>query len=208
MIRRASKGSALIPAAAMMAVLMGVIFGLLYFASRSRGRSISAARTLSRQSCAESGLQLAKAYYGQNYRRWNEFLSDTRTYNPVPITRPVAQPVANPFADLAYIQSVNANIVVDVDGDGGPDVYLYIRDNEDEFEAGQPNNPNQDHDQMVIVGSMCISDKMVPRREDGTLGMNGTTDPVVVEAFLQFVDKTQLTGAQLNQGSFGNGNAN
>jgi hypothetical protein len=205
---RKRRGFALLTAAAMMAVLMGVIAGLMYFASRWRGRSISLARAVSRQACAESGLQLAKAYFGQNYVNWNQFLSNPGVYNPIPITRGGARPTADPIRNLAAITAVDSNVVADLDGDGQPDVYIYIRDNEDEYVNAQPNNPLRDNDQMVIVGSMCISKTMVPRREDGTLGLNGIPEPIVVEALLQFVDKTQLSGAQLNQGTFGNGNAN
>src|SRR5260370_22535002 len=112
------RGSALLAAGALAPVLLLVVAGLMYYASRSRSRAVAISRGSSRISCAESGLQLARAYYGRNYAFWNStFLPNPAVYNTT-----VSTAMATAF------QNANPQLFSDLDGDGQPDVYLYGHD--------------------------------------------------------------------------------
>src|SRR5712692_6972434 len=159
MHRYRERGSALLVAAAFTTILLMVAAGLIYYATRSRLRAISVSRGTSRISCADSGLQLAKAYYGRNYSMWNT------TFLPAPAIYHALDKARDPALRVALLAS-NPELFADLDGDGRPDVYIYVRDNYDELEP-VANNPTRDNDLNVIVGAMCISTTLTPRREDG-----------------------------------------
>ena len=190
MRRSRQRGSALLTAAVLTTVLLLVVANLFYYASRSRSRAITVARSTSRISCAESGLQLARAYYGRNYTLWNvTFLPNPAVYNATVTT-----------AMTAAFQAANPQLFADIDGDGLPDVYLYVKDNYDEFWPN-PNNVNRDNDLNVIVGSLCISSTLLPRDE------NGRSSPMIAEALLSY-NPTGSYGSQGYQGASGSGNLN
>jgi hypothetical protein len=204
--RRPERGAALLFVMSMVALLMMVVLGLLYYTSSARQRSIRAARALTELPCAESGLQIARSYYWANVGQWNSFLSSPETYNPIGWTGSSKSiPKAGPNATALETSKAKAlrdnfpQLFADLDGDGQPDVYIYIRDDVDE----SPNNPLQDNNQTVIVGAVCISDTLVPRRQDGTI------DPSManVEAMLSYSMANRYT-AQRSCGSTGTGNCN
>jgi hypothetical protein len=158
--RARERGSALLTAAAMTIVLMLVLVGLVYYASRSRLRAITVSRSVSRISCADSGLQLARAYFGRNNALWNT------TFLPNPNVYDGANAIAADATARANLISTHPELFADLDGDGLADVYLYVRDNVDEF-LPNPNNLSRDNDLNVIIGAICISSTLVPRTEDG-----------------------------------------
>jgi hypothetical protein len=185
------RGSALLTAAALTTVLLLVVAGLMYYASRSRSRAVAISRGSSRISCAESGLQLARAYYGRNYAFWNStFLPNPAVYNATVST-----------ARTTSFQTANPQLFADLDGDGQPDVYLYIHDNYDEF-LPNVNNPNRDNDLNVIVGSACISGTLLPRAESGY-----SSSAMISEGLLSY-NPTGSYGSQGYQGASGSGNLN
>ncbi len=185
------RGSALLTAAAFTTLLMLVVAGLMYYASRSRSRAVAIARGSSRVSCAESGLQLARAYYGRNYAFWNStFLPNPAVYNATVST-----------ARTASFQTANPQLFADLDGDGLPDVYLFVHDNYDEF-LPNLNNPNRDNDLNVIVGAACISSTLLPRAETGY-----SSSAIISEGLLSY-NPTGSYGSQGYQGASGSGNLN
>ena len=144
------------------ALLMASIAGIIYYAGASRGRAINVMREAQRMSCTETGLSLARAYFGREQFQWNTYLADPQHYNPMPSNIPGWTP-SDPFhpIPLANLIASHPELFVDIDGDTLPDVYLYIRDNEDEGPG--LTNWMRDNDQNVIVGAVCISTTMVPR---------------------------------------------
>jgi hypothetical protein len=191
MRRSRQRGSALLTAAVLTTVLLLVVANLFYYASRSRSRAITVARSTSRISCAESGLQLARAYYGRNYALWNvTFLPNPAVYNATVTT-----------AMTAAFQTANPQLFADIDGDGQPDVYFYVHDNYDEF-LPSPNNVLRDNDLNVIVGSLCISSTLLPRRDNLQ-----SASPMIAEALLSY-NPTGSYGSQGYQGASGSGNLN
>src|SRR5260370_38368336 len=110
------RGSALLAAGALAPVLLLVVAGLMYYASRSRSRAVAISRGSSRISCAESGLQLARAYYGRNYGFWNStFLPNPAVYNATVST-----------ARTTAFQNASPRLFADVDGDEQPHVLSYV----------------------------------------------------------------------------------
>lgn len=191
MKRSNQRGSALLTAAALTTVLLLVVAGLMYYASRSRSRAVAISRGSSRIFCAESGLQLARAYYGRNYAFWNStFLPNPGVYN-----------VSVNTARTSIFQTANPQLFADLDGDGLPDVYLFIHDNYDEF-LPNLNNPNRDNDLNVIVGAACVSSTLLPRAETGYLA-----SAVISEGLLSY-NPTGNYGSQGYQGASGSGNLN
>ncbi len=195
-LKREQRGSALLVAAGLTTVLLVVVAGLIYFATQSRLRAIGVSRAVSRISCTESGLQLARAYYGRNYSMWNS------TFLPNPTVYNAGDAIARDLTARANLLSTNPELFADLDGDGAPDVYLYVRDNYDEF-LPNPNNPNRDNDLNVIVGAMCISSTLIPRREDGKLA----DSPMMAEALMSY-NPAGTYGAQGYHGGSGSGNLN
>lgn len=192
---RHQRGSALLTAAVLTAVLLVVVAGLIYYATQSRLRAITISRGVARISCADSGLQLAKAYYGRNYSLWNTtFLPTPSVYNALDKARDPAQRVA--------LLTSNPELFADLDGDGSPDVYIYVRDNYDELQP-VPNNPIRDNDLNVIVGAMCISTTLTPRREDGLTA----PEPILAEALMSYNPNGNY-GSQGYHGASGSGNLN
>ncbi|HME91752.1 MAG TPA: hypothetical protein VKE49_10030 [Myxococcaceae bacterium] len=193
--RERERGSALLTAAALSTVLMLVLAGLVYYASRSRLRAISVSRGVSRISCADSGLQLARAYFGRNNALWNT------TFLPNPAVYNAANAIATDATARANLINTHPELFADLDGDGLADVYLYVRDNMDEF-LPNPNNLSRDNDLNVIIGAMCTSSTLLPRTEDGRLA-----DPILAEGLLSF-NPTGSYGSQGYHGASGSGNLN
>jgi hypothetical protein len=142
-------------------VLMGLIASILVYAGKERIRAVAAGRNGQRQSCAESGLQLARSYYGRNFQNWNGYLAAPATYDPVrSSTNPNPADPTTPALQVAHPE-----LFADLDGDTKPDVFLYIRDNDDELYP-LPAERNRDNDHNVVVGAVCISSTLTPRSEN------------------------------------------
>lgn len=204
-LRTEPRGAALLTALLMVALLTAIVTGLMLYVHQQRLRSIAAARAMVRDSCAASGLQHARAYFARHQTKWNDFLSKPQgagaphPYNPVEASWNTTP--ADPKSKA--LQLAHPELFADLDGDGAQDVYLYVRDNPDE---GLPANENweRDNDQIVIVGAVCISETMVPRRQDGKV------DPtlIVVEGLLSYnLTDTSYTSQSLS-GTAGTGNLN
>ncbi|MCP3163004.1 hypothetical protein [Myxococcus qinghaiensis] len=193
---RAARGATLIVVVMLVTVLLGLVASLMVYAGGERVRAVASSRAGQRQSCAESGLQLARSFYGRNYANWNTYLAAPATYNPV---RSSFNPTpADPFS--SRLLTTNPALFADVDGDGKPDVYLYIRDNEDEFDPVAP-NWRRDNDQVAVVGAVCISSTLRARRSDGT--QNPST--LALEGLLSY---NGGGGPNTSQGTTGTGSGN
>ncbi|NOK37781.1 hypothetical protein HMI49_31740 [Corallococcus exercitus] len=200
---RSTRGATLLLVVLLVTVLLGLVAGVMAYASSERTRAVTSSRTGQRQGCAESGLQLARAYFGRNFPLWNTFLSAPSIYDP--IASPTNPSPANPrtAAGRAAIKAVNPALFADLDGDGKDDVYLYVRDNEDEFKPLPP-EWNRDNDQNVVVGALCISETLIPRRGD-----THQLDPnaLAVEGLLKSSSGGEVYSAQAGGGT-GSGNLN
>jgi hypothetical protein len=178
----------------------------MYYASQERARAVNNSRSLTRRACTEAGIQLARAFYGRNYVNWNTYLSNPAIYDP---TVPPPGLASNPWD--SSLQSNHPELFTDLDGDGLPDVYVYIRDNWDELPPAT-NNTTRDNDQIVIVGAVCISNTLVPRRGDGSLEESGSAvsgpNGLTVEGLLSYNDPNQTYCSQASGCGLGQGNLN
>ena len=207
-ISRQERGSALMVAMAVSAILLLIIAGLFGYVQAERTRAGRPARELTRKECAEAGLLLARAYFSANVSTWNKYLNDPSHLNPVPAswnTSP-ADPVAAVAAGAAAWTGASApfnDLFYDLDGDGKKDVYIYVRDNQDEL-LPAANNWRKDNDQNVIVGAICISTTLSPRLT------SGATDPseLSIESLLSYNAPSNTYASQANGGSSNNGNHN
>jgi hypothetical protein len=185
-------------------ILFGMVLALLTYTGQGRRRAVTAVRSTTREDCAQSGLQLARSFFGRNFSSWNSYLRQPRKYLPVPVTYNnfnVGPGLLDPRDPLQQQNLLNTDpqLFADLDGDGQMDVYFYIRDNEDELPPAAVDF-TRDNDQTVIVGSFCISKTMAPRQENGQIA----SDPLVVEGLLSY----NQTGCQYNQSATSNGTGN
>jgi hypothetical protein len=160
------RGSGLLTVMSVTAVLLLLVASLFYMVQRNNANAIDQARALPRSYCADTGLQMARAYFGTNFANWNAYLADPSHYNPVVASWNPSSTAANPTS-LA-LQAAHPELFIDLDGDGQADVYLYVRDNPDELPPATENYLH-DNDMQVFVGAVCISSTLVPRRSDGSV---------------------------------------
>ena len=193
-------------------IVLTITASLLYYASWSRRRAVQAARAEVEQSCAQSGLQIAYAYFTdpQQVMNWNTYLNDPSEYNPVPSTWNTTPALANGWSALILAKP---QLFYDLDGDGKEDVYIYIRDNADDMGVQLW---NVDADQTVYLGAVCISSTLLPRNTNGvsyqvTRNSSGvataTNQALVVEALVSLKNNQCPYGAQ-HGSCLGNGNLN
>lgn len=181
--RRSERGTALLTAVILMAVLLFAVASLLSYAGRVHREAIRAARRQNRLSCAEAGLQLARRYYAANYSQWNTFFANPQIYNPVPAAWMTAAGLS-PASPGTVGQAGNPlnnqpQLFADLDGDHQADVYIYLRDNQDELPPAT-DDWQRDNDGAAIVGAVCISKTMVPRLEDGQVDPSQLTSEALL----------------------------
>lgn len=201
--RRAERGSALIMAAMMIGILLMMVVFVLSLANRQRRQAITEARSAAREGCARTGLQLARSYFANNFGTWGTYLNAPGTYDPIPGPAHTAatQTAADPHS--ATLQADHPELFQDLDGDGKADVMIFIRDNEDEYPPATL-NWLADNDQNAIVGALCISETIAPRRDDGLIDPN----MLMMESLLSFNVHGSTYGAQAGGGASGTGNVN
>ncbi len=208
--RAFERGSALITVLALSSILLMMAMGLLFFSGHVHQRSIRVARAMTEQACTATGLQLARGYFGKNYANWDIYLGDPSSYNPLGWSDDSGKSV--PRGNLDAVKALRRDhreLFADLDGDGLPDVYIYCRDNQDERPPAT-NDWTKDSDQVIVVGALCISETLVPLRQDDTRD----PDRMSAEALLKWEDRpgvgsgpgvTSVTGGA---GPTGSGNQN
>ncbi len=160
---KGARGVSLLFAMALVLALAVLGVALISYAGRDR---IAAARMSVQErglACAEAGVQYARRYFGCRYKttnNWNDILSK------------VAPGRYDPSLGDAYPSSVSAIPMVlkgssggtstldpgtDLDGDGNPDFWVSIRDDDDERPLGAADNRQRDNNLAVILRSECIN---------------------------------------------------
>lgn len=197
--REDQRGSAIIVSMGIVILVLLTVLALISFSGLSRSRATAMLRSMNRLTCAQDGLELARAYYGRNFPSWNNYLSQPSIYNPVATAWNTTPAVPT----SAALQTSNPELFADLDGDGVNDVYIYIRDNADELPPAV-NNPARDNDQNVIAGALCISKTLTPHLQ------NGSVDPTLqyVEGLLNYNMANSVYRASAHCGGTGSGNCN
>lgn len=190
------RGAAMITVLILMGLLAVIVAGLMTYVYQQRLRTIAAARSLKRESCAENGMQYARAFFAANFANWNSYLSNPTNYNS-------QAPAGVDGGVYEVTTGIPGSLLYDLDGDGLSDVYIFIRDNPDELKPAIP-NPAQDNDQNVFIGAVCISSTMSPRRPDGKVSPN----LLKVEGLLSYNLPNNGYSSQAGGGTSGVGNLN
>ncbi len=211
------------------AIILLAVLAILVTTKGVQQRAVAQARLGQRLDCAQAGLELAKDYFISNYINWDRYLTLPQYYNPVGMAwqyntstssastfnqSPVAT-ATQTAAPIATIWNTNGTLntsnsiytqhpelFADLDGDGSPDIYMYIRDNIDEIPPAM-NNWMQDNDNRVYVGAVCISQTMRPRTA------SGSSDPslMAAEGLLSY-NAPSADHSQKTSGPSGSGNLN
>jgi hypothetical protein len=196
-----------------MVFLLLMVMGLLEYTGNVQRRLVGSMRSVKRLDCAQTGYEMARVFFGRNFNSWATYLADPYLYNPInaacmtsyngPSGKGPATPVlANGNFNTTLLTQVPF-LFADIDNDGKPDVYIYIRDNPDESPPAVA-TPWADNDQNVYVGGVCISQTLRPHRADGTLDPNLE----YVEGLLQYNVAAGNYHSQKGCGSTNSGNCN
>jgi hypothetical protein len=157
---RAEAGSALVVALALVLVLSVAGVALIRIAGADRSDAGELGRRDRGMACAEAGLQYARRFFGTRYETtngWNDYLGNTTAgyrYDPGAGDDP---PSPLPGQVRGASDGATLDAGADVDGDGQPDFWVSIRDDDDERPFGLANNPARDNNERVIVRSECTN---------------------------------------------------
>jgi hypothetical protein len=163
--RRGERGAALIFAIALVAVLAIVGVAIIRLAGNDQ---VAAAKLGARErglACADAGIQYGRRFFGTRYEAshgWNDYLSRTTPGYRYDTT--LATPDARP-TDLAALpleargasDGAHLDAGADMDGDGAPDFWVSIRDDDDERPLGAVDDRTRDNNETVLLRSECTN---------------------------------------------------
>jgi len=184
--RRAERGAALLLAVLLVLLIAVISAGVIRLAGSDR---IAAAKLSVKErglACADAGIQYGRRLFGCNYKTtnlWNDYLSGVRPgrYDPsLGDTLPTT--VAGIPKELSGDRNGDGALDTgtDLDGDGTPDFWVSIRDDDDERPEGAPDNRRRDNNLVVYLRSECINPGF-------TVEVAGVRRTAVVEVLLAYV---------------------
>ncbi len=188
---RPDRGSALVIAMALVLVLAVAAVALIRLTGADQTRAGVMGRTQRGVLCAEAGLQYARRFFGAAYETsngWNSYLNGTTAgyrFDPG-ASPPDAHPdLTNlgsiPKQALGYSNGSTLDPGADLDGDGNPDFWVSIRDDDDERPLGiAANDPTRDNNERIIIRSECINPGF-------TTTVSGSPVNAVAESYLLHV---------------------
>lgn len=157
------RGVAMIFALALVFALAVIGVAIIKYAGRDR---IAAARMSVKERgllCADAGIQYGRRYFGCNYKttgNWNQVLSggapgrfDTSLGDAYPTSTSSIPLVLQ--GDRTGSGALDPG--TDLDGDGKPDFWVSIRDDDDERPLGAADNRQRDNNLGVLLRSECIN---------------------------------------------------
>jgi hypothetical protein len=193
--RRSERGSVLVIALVLVAVLLVAGIAIIRIAGNDRTDAAKMGGRERAQICAEAGLQYARRFFGQNYEgshQWNDYLDLTTAgyrYDPEHFPSDVPDLAHRPAQTRGKSDGATFDPGADLDGDGRPDFWVSIRDDDDEAPLGAADSRTRDNNETVILRSECTNEAW--SYEEG-----GQRRHAIVEALLTHV-----------QGASGYGNA-
>jgi hypothetical protein len=161
-----ARGSALLFALALVLVLATAGILLVRYAGGDR---VDAARLTTKDralACAEAGLQYGRRFYGSTYagsNNWNDYLVAPTT--AVPGYR-YDEAAGDRRPDLASVPAqtrgksdgTTFDAGADLDGDGNPDFWVSVHDDDDERPLGvASNDAARDNNELIILRSECTN---------------------------------------------------
>jgi hypothetical protein len=186
--RALARGSALVFAMAIILLLAVAGVALVQYAGGDR---IAAAKLGVKDrglACAEAGLQYARRFFGSSYatsNNWNDYLVQPTTALP---GYRFDETAGDPRPDLANVPAqtrgksngTSFDPGADVDGDGRPDFWVSVHDDDDERPLGAVHDSARDNNELIIIRSECTNPAYVVTE-------GGTTRNVVLESALSHV---------------------
>ncbi len=180
-----ARGSALVFVLAMLLVLAVAGIALVRIAGNDRIDAARMGQNDRALACAEAGLQYARRYFGSNYETtsgWNALLSKATPgfrYDPANGDgRPDLSSVPKQAVGMSNGATLDPG--ADLDGDGQPDFWVSIRDDDDERPLGIPDDPTRDNNEAIIIRSECTNPRFA-------LPQGGTQVNMVLESVLSHV---------------------
>jgi hypothetical protein len=187
--RHAERGAAMLVAILLVLVIAVVSVGILKLAGADRvaaGKLSIAERGMA---CAEAGIQYGRRFFGCAYKtsnNWNDFLSGARAGRYDPTLTPTPDPYPTSYDALpmelkgSRNNSSTLDAGTDLDGDGKPDFWVSIRDDDDERPEGAADNRFRDNNLMVYLRSECINPNFA-------VEVGGVKRSSVIEVLLAYV---------------------
>ncbi|MBI5545161.1 MAG: hypothetical protein HY901_14825 [Deltaproteobacteria bacterium] len=182
--RKNERGSALLPVMLLGVAGLAVSAGLLAHSGSESERARRTFKAKETLSCAESGLQYARLFFGRNYPLWDTYLSaaNIAKYNIMTTNVAGSALAAADLTNTSEVAAMPQELFGDIDGDGVNDFQIYMRDDVDEF---PDNDPTKDNNQRVIIGATCITKRLQAANEfTGSMAMPG------VEAILVYASES------------------
>ena len=184
--RAAERGAAMIVAVFLVLIVAVIAAGVIKYAGRDQ---ISAARMSVKErglACAEAGIQYGRRLFGCNYKstnNWNDYLSGLRPgrYDPS-----LGDTLPTSFSSLPMeLKGSRGNtstldVGTDLDGDGSPDFWVSIRDDDDERPEGAPDNRLRDNNLMVYLRAECINPRFA-------VEVGGVKQSEVIEVLMAYL---------------------
>ncbi len=171
-----ARGSALIFALCLVLVLALAGIALVKIAGGDRTAAAKVGVEDRGLSCAEAGLQYARRLFGASYETshgWNDYLADGAGY------RYDWTPGRDAHPNLATAGAVAASTLGDFDGDGTPDFWISIRDDDDERPLGIATDDwKHDNNEAILIRSECINPKYAVTR--GGVKINAVLESTLV----------------------------
>jgi hypothetical protein len=158
-------GSALLFALFLVLIMSVAGLALVNYAGRDR---IDAARFSAQDRglvCAEAGLQYARRFFGSHYdtsNNWNDYLVTPTSgtpgyrYDEAALDAPPDLD-AVPNETRGMSDGTNLDAGTDLDGDGTPDFWVSVHDDDDERPLGATSNPERDNNETIVIRSECTN---------------------------------------------------
>jgi hypothetical protein len=158
---RSESGAALIFALAIILALAVAGVALVRIAGNDRIRAAQLGVQDRGLACAEAGLQYGRRFFGSRYESshgWNDYLATPTLgyrYDAAHDARPALATL--PLQVRGASDGVHLDVGADLDGDGNPDFWVSIRDDDDERPLGIADNPARDNNETIILRSECTN---------------------------------------------------
>lgn len=190
--RAPARGSVLLFAMAIILLLAVAGVALVRYAGGDR---VDAAKLGTKDrglACAEAGLQYARRFFGSRYpdsNNWNDYLNPALGYRYDEAAGDTYPPDldALPKQTRGKSDGTNFDKGADLDGDGRPDFWVSVHDDDDERPLGATHNPAQDNNEIIVIRSECTNPAWA-------IVEGNATRNVVLEATLAHVQGTSGYG--------------
>jgi hypothetical protein len=159
-----ARGSALVFALLVVLLLASAGVAIIRYAGGDRVDAAKLATKDRALACAEAGLQYARRFFGSRYDtsdNWNDYLraptSSVPGYRYDPGEGDPRSLATRPMQTRGKSNGTSFDPGADIDGDGNPDFWVSVRDDDDERPLGALHDPTRDNNELIIIRSECTN---------------------------------------------------